>query len=171
MQFVAEFLPRFSSAVLFTTVDVVGVVQFIAPPQFLPHFSSDPFYIFRVHHTPAGLSAYRIFPVIYFRFRVRDVVGVARRRGVRLAIKRSREFDLRPGRGCVRRLWASRSHPVASTPPVYAAAWRLDGGDQPVDVGRSLVFCWSRRRRRRRDNDDDVQGGTTSIASLGLVGR
>jgi len=33
MQFVAEFLPRFSSAVLFTTVDAVGVVQFI-PPSF-----------------------------------------------------------------------------------------------------------------------------------------
>ena len=30
-----------------------------------------------------------------------------------------REFDCRPARGCVRRLWASCSHPTASTPTLF----------------------------------------------------
>jgi len=73
---------------------------------------------------------------------------------------RGREFDPRPGRGCVRRLWASCSHPVASTltlfvsiieslnwVPLLFSQWLLaltrvqDWGDEPpngVGCGRGL---------------------------------
>jgi len=40
---------------------------------------------------------------------------------VGLAIKRGREFDPRPGRGCVLRLWASCSHPTASTLTLFVS--------------------------------------------------
>ena len=49
------------------------------------------------------------------------VCGVAWWRNGRALDLRSRggEFDPRPGRGCVRRLWASCSHPIASTLTVF----------------------------------------------------
>jgi len=49
------------------------------------------------------------------------VCGVAWWRNGRTSDLRSRgrEFDPRPGRGCVRRLWASCSHPIASTLTVF----------------------------------------------------
>jgi len=42
--------------------------------------------------------------------------GVVAQRYGRRTRSRGRGFNLRPGCGCVRRLWASCSHPVAPTP-------------------------------------------------------
>ena len=50
---------------------------------------------------------------------------------------RGREFDPRPGRGCVRRLWASCSHPVASTPTLFVSIYsRSTGCLLPFVAGR-----------------------------------